>query len=125
MYMLSLMPCSARQALRHPYFRELREAEKRQKALMTPDLSNHFNAMAGESGDGKGSRHQTMSPNGSDAENNTSSPPETSRASEAGLPLIGKQGSTQLAPAGSGAHAHPQHHQHQHHPQVSAIFCAC
>lgn len=28
---------SARQALRHPYFRDLREAEKRQKAMLTPD----------------------------------------------------------------------------------------
>jgi serine/threonine protein kinase len=30
---------SARQALRHPYFRELRDAEKRQQALTSPDLS--------------------------------------------------------------------------------------
>lgn len=30
---------SARQALRHPYFRDLREAEKRQKAMLTPDSS--------------------------------------------------------------------------------------
>ncbi|GFH21456.1 uncharacterized protein mapk1 [Haematococcus lacustris] len=30
---------SARQSLRHPYFKELREAEKRQKALMTPDAN--------------------------------------------------------------------------------------
>ena len=30
---------SARQALRHPYFRELRDAEKRQRTLMAPDLS--------------------------------------------------------------------------------------
>lgn len=29
---------SARQALRHPYFRELRDAEKRQQALTSPDL---------------------------------------------------------------------------------------
>ena len=43
---------SARQALRHPYFKELRDAEKRQKALTTPDISNHFNAM--ETGDSKG-----------------------------------------------------------------------
>jgi hypothetical protein len=34
-----LPPCSARQALRHPYFRDLREAEKRQKALMTPEVT--------------------------------------------------------------------------------------
>ncbi len=33
---------SARQALRHPYFREIREAEKRQKALMTPDTNSQF-----------------------------------------------------------------------------------
>lgn len=30
---------SARQALRHPYFRELREAEKRQQAMLLPDLA--------------------------------------------------------------------------------------
>mmetsp|Transcript_22464 Transcript_22464/g.72930 ORF Transcript_22464/g.72930 Transcript_22464/m.72930 type:complete len:501 (+) Transcript_22464:66-1568(+) len=30
---------SARQALRHPYFRELRDQEKRAQALMSPDLS--------------------------------------------------------------------------------------
>ncbi|MEW5304540.1 MAG: hypothetical protein WDW36_007145 [Sanguina aurantia] len=30
---------SARQALRHPYFRELREAEKRHKAMLTPDVA--------------------------------------------------------------------------------------
>eukprot|EP00798_Chlamydomonas_sp_ICE-L_P012593 gene12593-15818_t len=29
---------SARQALRHPYFKELRDAEKRQKAMLTPEM---------------------------------------------------------------------------------------
>jgi hypothetical protein len=38
----------ARQALRHPYFRELRDAEKRQKALMQPDVSSHFSTMEAE-----------------------------------------------------------------------------
>lgn len=36
---------SARQALKHPYFREIREAEKRQKAMIAPDVSGHFMAM--------------------------------------------------------------------------------
>ncbi len=35
---------SARQALRHPYFRELREADKRQKALMNPEYSASLSA---------------------------------------------------------------------------------
>lgn len=36
---------SARQALRHPYFRELREAEKRQKAMLAPDIQGSLLAM--------------------------------------------------------------------------------
>eukprot|EP00198_Chlamydomonas_reinhardtii_P004251 XP_001693587.1 mitogen-activated protein kinase, long flagella protein 4 [Chlamydomonas reinhardtii] len=59
---------SARQALRHPYFRDLREAEKRQKALLAPDVSNHFTAMEAD----KARQQQTVSSTGSDHEHPTS-----------------------------------------------------
>lgn len=36
---------SARQALRHPYFRELRDQEKRVRAAMQPDLAGSYLAM--------------------------------------------------------------------------------
>ncbi|CAG9465944.1 unnamed protein product [Pedinophyceae sp. YPF-701] len=42
---------SARQALRHPYFRELREAEKRTRSLLTPELSHGTLGMPPATGD--------------------------------------------------------------------------
>lgn len=104
---------SARQSLRHPYFKELREAEKRQKALMTPDANptgGIGSTMPGivASGslhqelDSKLIRHQ--SPAGSNAETTTtgaavSSPPDTSRAADAGLPAISKPAQLHPPPA--------------------------
>ncbi|GIL64483.1 hypothetical protein Vafri_18390 [Volvox africanus] len=79
---------SARQALRHPYFRDLREAEKRQKALMAPDVSGHLTAMDAD----KVRQQQTVSSNGSEHE--TTHAPATPPGAEppndgsAGLPSI-------------------------------------
>ena len=50
---------SARQALRHPYFRELRESEKR-AAGMTPDGHHHHGGVS-TSGHGGGGRHERQS----------------------------------------------------------------
>ncbi|KXZ47334.1 hypothetical protein GPECTOR_36g59 [Gonium pectorale] len=79
---------SARQALRHPYFRDLREAEKRQKALMAPDTSGHLTALEAD----KVRQQQTVSSNGSDHDQHPTSPPATDVPSEgtaaAGLPSI-------------------------------------
>lgn len=77
---------SARQALRHPYFRDLREAEKRQKALLTPDplASNHLTHQAPD-GD---RRQQVGTPEGSTHSGPTGheTPPDTSRrGSDAGF----------------------------------------
>lgn len=36
---------SARQALRHPYFKDLREQEKRTKAAMQPDIAGSYLAL--------------------------------------------------------------------------------
>lgn len=36
---------SARQALRHPYFRDLRDQEKRAKAAMQPDIAGSYLAL--------------------------------------------------------------------------------
>ncbi|PNH05738.1 MAPK/MAK/MRK overlapping kinase [Tetrabaena socialis] len=79
---------SARQALRHPYFRDLREAEKRQKALMAPDALGHVSSLDAE----KARQQQTISSNGSDHEANPTSPPGgqdgTHDGSGAALPII-------------------------------------
>ncbi|GFR47371.1 hypothetical protein Agub_g9080 [Astrephomene gubernaculifera] len=78
---------SARQALRHPYFRDLREAEKRQKALMAPEVSTHLTSMEAD----KVRQQQTVSSNGSEHEQHPTSPPGGEPAHEgsaAGLPSI-------------------------------------
>lgn len=82
---------SARQALRHPYFKELREAEKRQKALLTPDLTAapHFAAAAqptDASETSKTRQQQVATPEGSTHSQGHETPPETSRrGSDTGL----------------------------------------
>lgn len=45
---------SARQALRHPYFKDLRDAEKRQRAMMAPELSLSQGSLSLYGAEGRG-----------------------------------------------------------------------
>jgi len=74
---------SARQALRHPYFRELRDAEKRQAALISPDLSTSNQLKPPATGDSNTSSSSTHRRSAANAR---------AEAAAAALPSIGGVG---------------------------------
>jgi len=84
---------SARQALRHPYFRELREAEKRQKAAANPALGSPY---LGHGADAA-SRRQSVQAEASAASGHLT--PESGRHAEPGAGAL-----STLLPSLAGAH---------------------
>ena len=93
---------SARQALRHPYFREIREMEKRQYALMNPKADG---TLSGSGGDDSRAGHPGSAATSSDAR---SARTRRSRASasvaSASVPSIAGKG---IGDAGGGGGYEP------------------
>lgn len=94
---------SARQALRHPYFRQLREQDKRQQALMSPEMST-TNASA----EGGAQRSGPQANKGGDDHNSS-------------LPSISGGAKAAAYPQGHGyghaGHAHGHGHDDDHYDQ--------